>query len=82
MLIDCLDTSWSRAIEAAERLKVTGLEVSDAVVLSDNEGGAREWASTSPDPPLPESSPPKLRMTRNQDIIENLRRVTAQYRRY
>ncbi len=54
MLIDDLDTSGGREIEAAECLKVTGLEVRDAVALIDREGAAREWANTSPDPPLPE----------------------------
>ncbi len=56
MLIDDFDTSGGRAIEAAERLKVAGLEVRDVIVLIDREGGAREWANTSPDPPLPELS--------------------------
>ena len=54
VLIDDLDTSRGREIEAADRLKVTGLEVRDVVVLIDREGAAREWANTSPDPPLAE----------------------------
>ncbi len=55
--IDCLDTSGGRAIEAAERLKVAGLEVRDVIVLIDREGGAREWANTSPDPLCLSSAP-------------------------
>ncbi len=53
-LIDDLYTSGGREIVAAERLKVTGLDVRDVVALIDREGGAREWANTSPDPPLPD----------------------------
>ena len=54
VLIDDLDTIRGREIEAADRLKVAGLDVSDVVVLIDRESAAREWANTSPDPPLPE----------------------------
>jgi orotate phosphoribosyltransferase len=41
-LIDDIDTSGRREIEAADRLKVAGLEVRDLVVLIDHKGGARE----------------------------------------
>jgi orotate phosphoribosyltransferase len=58
VLIVCLDTSGGREIEAADRLKVTGLEIRDVIVLSDREGGAREWANTSPDPLCPRAVPP------------------------
>ncbi len=53
-LIDDLDTSRGREIEAADRLKAVGLEVSEVVVLIDREGAAREWENTSPDTTLAE----------------------------
>ncbi len=56
MLIDDLDKSRGREIEAADRIEVSGLDVRDLVVLIDRESAARQWANTSPDPPLPELS--------------------------